>query len=65
MKCGLHIFSRSYVSPAQFSRSKNHILKIRIIKSRSMRGAELVAQMGEKRNAHRLLVGKLEGRRPL
>jgi hypothetical protein len=24
-----------------------------------------VAQMGEKRNAYRLLVGKLEGRRPL
>jgi hypothetical protein len=38
---------------------------IRIIKSRWMRWAEHVAQMGEKRNVYRLLVGKLEGKRPL
>jgi hypothetical protein len=38
---------------------------IRIIKSRRMRWAGHVAQMGEKRNAYRLLVGKPEGRRPL
>jgi hypothetical protein len=30
-----------------------------------MRGAEHVAQMGKKRNAYRLLVGKPEGKRPL
>jgi hypothetical protein len=34
---------------------------IRIIKSRKMRWAGHVARMGEKRNAYRLLVGKLEG----
>jgi hypothetical protein len=38
---------------------------IRIIKSRKMRWAEHVVRMGEKRNAYRLLVGKLEGKRPL
>jgi hypothetical protein len=38
---------------------------IRIIKSRKMRWAGHVAQMGEKRNAYRLLVGKPEGKRPL
>jgi hypothetical protein len=38
---------------------------IRIIKSRRMRWAGHVAWMGEKRNAYRLLVGKLERRRPL
>jgi hypothetical protein len=35
------------------------------MKTRRMRWAEHVAQMGEKGNACRLLVGKLEGRRPL
>jgi hypothetical protein len=34
-------------------------------KSRRMRWAEHVARMGEKRNAYRILVGKLEGKRPL
>jgi hypothetical protein len=38
---------------------------IRIMKSRRMRWAGHVARMGEKRNAHRLLVGKPEGKRPL
>jgi hypothetical protein len=38
---------------------------IRIIKARRMRWAWHVAQMGEKRNAYRLLVGKPERRRPL
>jgi hypothetical protein len=38
---------------------------IRIIKSRRMRWAGHVAQMGEKRNVYRLLVGKPEGMRPL
>jgi hypothetical protein len=38
---------------------------IRIIKSRRMRWAGHVAQMGEKRNVYRLLVGKSEGTRPL
>jgi hypothetical protein len=38
---------------------------IRIIKSRRMRWAGHVGQMGEKRNEYRLLVGKPEGKRPL
>jgi hypothetical protein len=38
---------------------------IRIIKSRRMRWARHVARLGEKRNAYRLLVGKLEGKRLL
>jgi hypothetical protein len=38
---------------------------IGIIKPRRMRWAGHVAQMGEKRNAYRLLVGKPEGKRPL
>jgi hypothetical protein len=38
---------------------------IRIIKSRRMGWAGHVARMGEKRNAYRLLMGKLEGKRPL
>jgi hypothetical protein len=38
---------------------------IRIIKSRRMRLAGHLARMGEKRNAYRLFVGKVEGKRPL
>jgi hypothetical protein len=38
---------------------------IRIIKSRRMRWARHVAQIGEKRNANRILVGKPEGKRPV
>jgi hypothetical protein len=38
---------------------------IRIIKSRRMRWAGHVARMGEKRNVHRLLIGKPEGKRSL
>jgi hypothetical protein len=38
---------------------------IRIIKSWRMRWAGHVARMGEKRNAHRLLMGESEGNRPL
>jgi hypothetical protein len=38
---------------------------IRIIKLGRMRLAGHVAQMGEKRTANRLLVGKPEGKRPL
>jgi hypothetical protein len=38
---------------------------IRMIKSRSMKWAEHVARMGEKRNAYRILVGRPEGKRPL
>jgi hypothetical protein len=38
---------------------------IRIIKPRKMRWAGHVARMGGKRNASRILVGKLEGKRPL
>jgi hypothetical protein len=39
--------------------------KIRIIKSRRMWWAGLAARMVEKRKVYRLLVGKLEGKRPL
>jgi hypothetical protein len=38
---------------------------IRIMTSRRMRWAKHVARMGEKKNRYRLLVGKLEGKRPL
>ena len=38
---------------------------VRVIKSRRMRWAGLVARMGEERGAYRVLVGKPEGRRPL
>jgi hypothetical protein len=38
---------------------------IRKIKSRMMRSAGHVPPMGEKRNAHRMLVGKPEGQRQL
>jgi hypothetical protein len=38
---------------------------IRVIKSRRMRWAGHVARMGKKRDAHRILVGRPEGRRPL
>jgi hypothetical protein len=37
----------------------------RIIKSRRMRWVGHIARMGEKRNAHRLSVGKPEGKRTL
>jgi hypothetical protein len=38
---------------------------IRVIKSRRMRLAGHVAQMGEKKNAYRILVGTPERKRPL
>jgi len=38
---------------------------VRVIKSRRMRLAGHVARMGKERGVHRVLVGKLEGRRPL
>jgi len=38
---------------------------VRVIKSRRMRWAGHVAHMGEERGAYRVLVGKLEGKRPL
>ena len=38
---------------------------VRVIKSRRMRWAGHVARMGEERAVYRVLVGKLEGRRPL
>ena len=38
---------------------------VRVIKSRRMRWAGHVARMGEKRGVYRVLVGKLEGNRPL
>jgi hypothetical protein len=36
-----------------------------VIKSRRMRGAGHVARMGEGRGVYRVLVGRLEGKRPL
>jgi hypothetical protein len=36
-----------------------------MIKPRRMKWAGHVARMGEKRNAYRILVGKLEGKRPV
>jgi hypothetical protein len=36
-----------------------------VIKSRRMRWAGHVARLGERRDAYRVLVGKLEGKRPL
>jgi hypothetical protein len=38
---------------------------IRVVKSRRLRWAGHVARMGERRGAYRVLVVKLEGRRPL
>ena len=38
---------------------------LRVVKSRRMRRARNVARMGEGRRVHRVLVGKLEGKRPL
>jgi hypothetical protein len=38
---------------------------IRVIKSRRMRWAGNAARMGEGTNTYRILVGKLEGKRPL
>jgi len=38
---------------------------IRVVKSRRMRWVGHVAHMGERRGAHRVLVGKPEGKRPL
>jgi hypothetical protein len=38
---------------------------IRMIKSRRMRRAGHVAQLGEKKNAYKILVGKLQGKRSL
>jgi len=38
---------------------------VRVIKSRRMRWAGHVACMGEERGVYRVLVGKLEGKRPV
>ena len=38
---------------------------VRVIKSRRMRWSGHVARMGERRGVYRVLVGKLEGKRPL
>ena len=38
---------------------------VRVTKSRRMRWAEHVARIGERRVAHKVLVGKPEGKRPL
>jgi len=38
---------------------------VRLVKSRRMRWAGHAARMGEDRDVHRVLVGKLEGKRPL
>ena len=38
---------------------------VRVVKSRRMRWAGHVTRMGKDRVVHRVLVGKLEGKRPL
>ena len=38
---------------------------VRVIKSRRMRWARHVARMSEEKGVYRVLVGKLEGKRPL
>ena len=38
---------------------------VRVLKSRRMRWAGRMARTGEERGVYRVLVGKLEGRRPL
>jgi hypothetical protein len=38
---------------------------VRVVKSERMRWAGHVASMGEESGVHRVLVGKLEGKRPL
>ena len=38
---------------------------VRVIKSRTMRWADHVARMGERRGVYRVLVGKTQGKRPL
>jgi hypothetical protein len=38
---------------------------VRVMKSIRIRWAGYVARMGERRGAYRILVGRLEGRRPL
>jgi hypothetical protein len=38
---------------------------VRVIKSRRMRWARLIALMGQRRGAYRILVGKPEGMKPL
>jgi hypothetical protein len=45
--------------------SYSSISIIRMTKSRRMRWVGHVARMGEKRNAHRILVGIPEGKKPL
>jgi hypothetical protein len=56
--CNLWIFSELY---NLYSSPDN----IRQMKSRRMRWAGHVARMGEGRNVYRVLVGKIEGKRPL
>jgi hypothetical protein len=49
----------------EFSNLRYLPVIIRMLKSRSMRWSKHVARMEAKRNAHRVLVGKPEGERPL
>jgi hypothetical protein len=58
---GISLLSTSYEYINLYSSSNI----IRKIKSRRMRWAGHVAQMGEVRNAYRILMGKPEGNRPL
>ena len=44
---------------------RKSVKKFRVVKSRRMRWAGLVARMGENRGVHRVLVGKPEEKRPL
>jgi hypothetical protein len=70
--CFLQLISATYngefISPAYNEELHNlysSLSIIRMIKSRRMRWVGHIAQMGEKGSAYGILVGKLEGKRPL
>jgi len=58
-----------YCAPLYFTQELDDLYSspniVRVIKSRRMRWAGHVARMGEERGVYRVLVGKLEGKRPL
>jgi hypothetical protein len=72
-KLGVSQWSKNEEVTAKSKRLRNKELRtlypspntIRVIKPRRMRWAEHVARLGEKRGAHRVLVKKPEGKKPL
>jgi transcription termination factor 2 len=67
----IHMFALYFISIIQYIHNEelNDLYSlpniVRVVKSRRMRWAGHVARMGEERVAHRVLVGKPEGKRPL